>query len=658
MKAMKEKGIAIDSEQAFHRIVGAAEKLYPLFLDGERREFSNAVDLLTHKVIPLLRHECPLLVAVTGGGSVGKSTLFNFLAGGKYSGVKSRAGYTRRTLAAIHPSVARDRALIELLFDLFKKSALPVPIKTPDEMLAPGEPLYVESPKIPEQIAVLDTPDFDTGDKDEFANRDAAEEILASSDVLVYLFTNQTYNNKANTDFVRKAISGIGRRKVVLVYRCSAAYPEEEVFEHVDTVLRNLFPDSGNPRKEALGLYRMDESDAVVKGEADPTIRPLGEGPDMVGLITELDIVETRRDSLRSQCEAIVAKMKDAVETADVRRWELVAYRDSVRALASHAVLDGLKNFPQGLLMDKFAECWRASQPTLVRVAHWPGRTLSQVVSFFSKKRNREDRVVQLSSAEEYKKKFLEDFTDSIAKLLSKLSQPVLSVEVSSASEETNGLCDALQNLVSRHVKDCFFSSSGKGKAECSVPKPSILKAALEKEIQAITSQKKDELIGGAASIACLDFDLVNDINDLVLATRNKLSFWERSKEGFWATVAMLPPIAAVTWTFCTSDPVVGTGVVAHLSALFGLGDLWATLAIPASLGLDAANKHFLEKGLKGLYEKWFSRKREPILKLIEENVTDRCIRNCVSLLEATEAPLSRLREAVEDVCNGEGRAA
>ena len=71
-------------------------------------------------------------------------------------------------------------------------------MKTPDEMLAPGEPLYVESPSIPEQIAVLDTPDFDTGDKDEFANRDAAEEILASSDVLVYLFTNQTYNNKAN----------------------------------------------------------------------------------------------------------------------------------------------------------------------------------------------------------------------------------------------------------------------------------------------------------------------------------------------------------------------------------------------------------------------------------------------------------------------------
>ena len=110
IKAMKEKSIAVEVEQAFHRIVEASEKLYPLFLDDERHEFSNAVDLLKHKVIPLLRHECPLLVAVTGGHNAGKSTLFNFLAGGRHSGVSSLGGYTRRTLAAIHPSVACNRA--------------------------------------------------------------------------------------------------------------------------------------------------------------------------------------------------------------------------------------------------------------------------------------------------------------------------------------------------------------------------------------------------------------------------------------------------------------------------------------------------------------------------------------------------------------------
>lgn len=612
---MKEGIVTVGAEQAFHRVVEASEKLYPLLLDGERREFSKAIDLLKHKVIPLLRHECPLLVAVTGGGSVGKSTLFNMLAGGKYSGVKSKAGYTRRTLAAIHPSVARDRARLELLFDLFKKNALPAPIKKPDEMLESGEPLYVETPRIAEQIAILDTPDFDTGSNDAFANRDAAEEILAASDVLVYLFTNQTYNNKGNTDFVRKAISGIGRRKVVLVYRCSAAYPDEEVGEHLDTVLRNLFPDSGNPRQEVLGLYRMDESDAVVKGEADPAIRPLSGGADMVSLIAGLDIVETRRDSLRSQCESIIEKVKSAIETADARRLELVAYRDSVRAMARHAVLDGLKSFPQGPLMERFVACWRASQPLLVRAAHWPGRKTSQVIGWFRRKRKGDDGEGRLSAAEEYKKRFREDFRDAISKLLSSLSQPAL-------------------------------------------PKPSLLKTALENEIRDITSQDNDGWMEEAVRIACIDGDLANDIQALVDDTRKKRRFWERSKEGLWAAVATLPPIAAVTWTVCTSDPVVGTGVAAHLGALFGLGDLWATLAVPASLGLDAANKHFLEKGLNGLYEKWFERKSLPILGLVEGHVTDRCTSECAKLLDATEAPLSRLREVVENICSGEGRAA
>ena len=655
MKAAEEStGI----EQAFHRILEASEKLRPLFPGDELREFSGAADLLKHKVMPLLRHECPLLVAVTGGGSVGKSTLFNFLAGGRYSGVKSKAGYTRRTLAAIHPSVVRDKARMELLFDLFRKNALPAPMKSPDEMLEPGEPLYVESAGVPEQMAVLDTPDFDTGSRDEFANREAAEEILASSDVLVYLFTNQTYNNKSNTDFVRKAISGVGRRKVVLVYRCSAAYSDEEAGEHVDTVLRNLFPDSGNPRLETLGIYRMDESDAVVKGEADPAIRPMYGGADLMELMAGLDVAEARRDVLRSQCDAIVARMKAAVEAAQVRRWELVAYRDAARALASHAVIDGLKNFPQGLMMEKFAECWRASQPLLVRAAHWPGRKLSQGVEWLRGKGGREKQAAELPSAVDYKAKFLEDFKDGVSKLLSKLNQPALSFEVSSVSEDAKGLCVALENLVSRHVEDYGISPSGREKAECFVPKPALLKAALENEIKSITSGNRDEWIESAANIASLDADLVKDIKDLVDGARGKLSFWEKSKESFWATVATLPPIAAVTWTICTSDPVVGTGVVAHLSALFGLGDLWATLAVPASLGLDAANRHFLEKGLRGLLEKWLDRKRRPILKLIEENITDRCTRDCVNLLEATEAPLSRLREAVEDAEKRNGGAA
>ena len=73
-----EINIGADAEQCFHRIAEAAETLLPLLLEDEQKQVQNSIELLRRKVIPLIHHECPLLVAVTGGGSVGKSTLFRF----------------------------------------------------------------------------------------------------------------------------------------------------------------------------------------------------------------------------------------------------------------------------------------------------------------------------------------------------------------------------------------------------------------------------------------------------------------------------------------------------------------------------------------------------------------------------------------------------
>lgn len=641
-----------NAEQAFTRIAEAAEKLLPLLAEDERAKVLSAAGLLRRKVIPLLRHECPLLVAVTGGGSVGKSTLFNMLAGGRFSGVKSRAGYTRRTLAAIHPSVAESAERMELLFELFRKNAVPVPLKSPDEVLEPGDPLYVASERISRRIAVLDTPDFDTGSREAFANRDAAREILEASDVLVYLFTNQTYNNKANTDFVRDAVSGIGRRKVVLVYRCSAAYSDEEVGEHVDEVLRNLFPGSPNPRSEALGLYRVDESDEVVKGVADPVVRPLQGGTDLAGLLDGLDIAEVRRDSLRSQCEGVVGMMGGVLEKSETSRRELVAYRDSVRALASHAVLDGLKNFPQGLLMEQFVKCWREAQPGWVRVAHWGGRMLSSGVNMLRRKLRKDGPLAAQTASADYEKTFRDDFRDCVGKLRAKLSQPMLSVDVSSAAAEAAALREAVEELRKLDGERYGFSEHGRGNVQYTVSRPRVISGRLGEILQSTAGAGDGGWIEQAVSVACLDkdADIERDVRALVDETRRDMGFWEKSKEGFWAAAAALPAIGAVTWIVCTSDPVVGTGVAAHLSALFGLGDVYAVLAIPASLGLDKANKSFLERNLRSLYEAWFEKKRGPIARLIDDNVTSCCTRPCDELLEATEAPLARLREAVDMV--------
>ena len=658
-----EINIGADAEQSFHRIAEAAEKLLPLLLEDEQKQVQNSIELLRRKVIPLIHHECPLLVAVTGGGSVGKSTLFNMLAGGKFSGVKSKAGYTRRTLAAIHPSVARSEDRMALLFELFKKNVRPVPLKSPDEMLEPGDPRYVESNNISENMAVLDTPDFDTGSMTEFANRAAAEEILAASDVLVYLFTNQTYNNKANTDFVRNAISGVGRRKVVLVYRCSAAYPDEEVGEHMDEVLHNLFPDSANPRSEALGLYRVDESDAVVNGTAAPTIRPFADSLDIMSLINGLDIVDIRKDNLISQCEAIVREMKNALDKASLSRYELIAYRDSVRFLARFAVRNSIKNFPQQKLMERFLSCWKASQPGYVRFMHGIGKTIPVIVKsplyagkwLHKKIAKKVDDAGGQTATDEYEEKFRNDFTDSVGKLCADLCQPILTVEVSSSSDDADCLRTAVKELAALRGREYGFYQHGASKVACSVSRPLVLSQKLCEEVKQITNASKDGLIMNAVKIACSIKDVDEAIGLLVDETRRNMSLREKIKEHLWATTTTLPAMGAIAWIACTADPVSGSGVNAWLAAFFGSGDaLVVTATIPSSLKLDAVNKKLLDEKLKTLCEAWLEKKCKPIYDLIDNNITSKCACLCDDLLKSTEAPFRRLQDAVkamEEIC-------
>ena len=95
-------------------------------------------------------------------------------------------------------------------------------------------------------MILLDTPDFDTGARGGYANRDSARSALEASDILIYVFTNSNYNNRDNTDFIARMLTGIGRRKCFLVYRSYPSFTVEEVAEHAMTVGRNIYGDAAD----------------------------------------------------------------------------------------------------------------------------------------------------------------------------------------------------------------------------------------------------------------------------------------------------------------------------------------------------------------------------------------------------------------------------
>jgi len=225
------------------------------------------VEKLNQVVLPSLDFDLPvLLVAICGGGSTGKSTIFNMLAGGTFSSVGFKAGLTMRVLLAGHPQVLSGAGVAQAL--LYRLRETPQPWQSPADTLSPGPPLFKASETVPRNLLLLDTPDFDTGEGGKLLNRDKAEPILRAADVILYVFTNTVYNNLSNTQFMADVVGGIGGRPVILVYRISRAASDEEVLEHCRVVANKLYHASGSGFPgQIAGVYRSPESDAVALGK-------------------------------------------------------------------------------------------------------------------------------------------------------------------------------------------------------------------------------------------------------------------------------------------------------------------------------------------------------------------------------------------------------
>ena len=82
-----------------------------------------------------------------------------------------------------------------------------------DQLTTPGDPLlHYRCNALPAGLALVDTPDFDTGSGGSYQNREMAERSLRAADVLVYIFTNANYNNRDNTDFIARMLTAVGTR--------------------------------------------------------------------------------------------------------------------------------------------------------------------------------------------------------------------------------------------------------------------------------------------------------------------------------------------------------------------------------------------------------------------------------------------------------------
>ena len=181
----------------------------------------------------------------------------------------------RRVLFSIPERAAETPAFVAALVD--PSAPPPEPLRRPEDLLQPGGPLFVRTGPGGLEPDPDGHPRFRHRRARAVRQPPSAQGALEAADLLIYVFTNSNYNNRDNTDFIGRMLTGIGRRPCFLVYRCYPSFTAEEVRDHAMTVARNIY--GADADRHVLGIFRADEDNRVAAGERPVVLRPVAAGP-------------------------------------------------------------------------------------------------------------------------------------------------------------------------------------------------------------------------------------------------------------------------------------------------------------------------------------------------------------------------------------------
>ena len=634
-----------------NRVPGLAEQLGLEELPG----MSEWVGWIDGKLLPRVSSDFPVLVTVCGGGSSGKSTLFNALVGERLSPTGGSAGMNRRLLVAGHPDIMARKDFLPVMFESFGET--PEIMNTPEELTVPGLPLMATSQRLPRNLVLLDTPDFDTGSGGRYANREVTRQALEASDVVVYIFTNSNYHNRDNTDFISRMLTGIGQRRCILVYRVYPSFTDDEVREHANLVSRNIYGDEA--RRYTMGVYRADEGNAVAAGDRLLQLHPVTDPPvSLRDMLTGIDPKQERGELIQTMVTDTLDRAEDLVGQCRNGREELELYLDALQTAQSHCVHETLKHFPMDFVMKRFADIWLAGDPTHIKVMRKTGSIIEWPLKLVMRGAKLAKYGVSGSASDpesmaEIRRKVEEDLLEAVNSLYTR----AVSSEITVTTTATDSVGERLRLGVERVRAFRKVSGNGvpridvlesRGRCTVTVAAPAAIKG-LQEQLRASDWQSvMTGVLSKKESILAATPDIDHELEELAGKFRDRMSIWGQIRQTFSAFLNVLPATAAVTYVLHAGDPVGAAGIKVKLTGLFGLHDLYALVAIPATSGLKRADQRQLEEMLTPIAQMWLERKLKTVQDIFEDAITGSILKGARQTLRTTQTWLQDFDRAID----------
>lgn len=335
-------------------------------------------ELLQQKLRPQLSDEAYLVVAVVGGTNIGKSVIFNHIAGLRASATSPLASGTRHPVCLV-PTGFCERRRLEDVFPGFELSEWSDPelalADTPEHRL-----FWRESPSLPQNLLVLDTPDIDS---DARVNWERADNIRRCADLLIAVLTQQKYNDAAVKQFFRQAAA---EDKAVVVVFNQCLLPEDEQFwpRWLETFTgeTGVAPEwvylAPNDRRAAEDLrLPFFERSLPAAGPMHRPKAPAGEGHaadsaphDLLSDLSRLRFGEVKIRALRGALRRLVDDRTGVPAYLQEITASAATFRQAAELLSAHqlAEVDNWPVAPSPLLIAEIRRWWQEQR------TGWPAR--------------------------------------------------------------------------------------------------------------------------------------------------------------------------------------------------------------------------------------------------------------------------------------------
>jgi hypothetical protein len=639
---------------ALKNLKEAIPRLAELLKFGDGAEMASWINTVEAKLMPRFSAEFPIVAAICGGGSSGKSTLFNSLSGERLAPTGGRAGMNRRVLFSVPESlVARNRVAADLS-EPFKSDLQP--LNDGADLTTAGNPLYVINRSGPEGLVLLDTPDFDTGARGAYINRDITRMALEASDIFIYIFTNSNYNNRDNTEFMSKMLTGIGTRRCFLIYRVYPSFSDAEVREHAMTVADGIYGDDAP--KNILGTYRADEDNRVAADKQFMKLRPVpADGPEFASALAAIDAPKLRLELHGSILSDVLKKAQNLLGEAERSLDKLHLYLDAFQAAQSQYVHEALKHFPMDFVMKRFAKIWAQTDPGHIKFMRKTGSVIEFPLKvLFGAFGWARDQVIAGKTlppdAGDFHKKMEADLVTAVTGLHAQAIGPQVTV-----SGSLNDPVIKRMSQIVNHIRDPRDYDETQNPRLESADQDHVLRFFVDTHPAVFAEQKRlrdQDFRSMLQSILSrknelLDFpkDMLADLKDLADRFRSEMGVWAKISQTFWATLNVLPATAAVTYVLSTGDPLGAAGIKVKLTGLFGAKDLYALVAIPVTTRLKKADRQQLKAMLGPIAGAWFNHKLKKVQQLFEQTMTAGMIRTVDDTLERATAGIAEIKKSL-----------